>query len=354
MSALTEPGTGFALAETLRGRRLPGWSFLAVAIGVAAVMVGVFALSSLHGWKQYFWITVPLYVIVQSIVAGAVEGSRHARDRIATMLVVLAFGIALVPLIGVLGYTVKHGLKRLDYTFLTHSMRNVAEADPNGGIYHAIVGTIEQVALGAIIAIPIGVMVAIYLVEYTRGGKLGLVVSFFVDVMTGLPSIVAGLFIYSLWILALHEPFTGFAGTLALLILMLPTIVRSAEEMFKLVPDGLREASYALGVSKWRTIVRVVLPTALPGIVTGVMLAIARAAGETAPVLLLVGATDSINNNPFSGAQGNLALFIYNEAGQPNQTAIDRAWAAAMVLIILVMLLSLLARFIARFARVRG
>jgi phosphate transport system permease protein len=179
------------------------------------------------------------------------------------------------------------------------------------------------------------------------------VVSFFVDVMTGLPSIVAGLFIYALWILALHQSFSGFAGSLALLILMLPTVVRSSEEMLKLVPIALREASFALGVPKWLTVVRIVLPTALPGIVTGVMLAISRVMGETAPVLLTVFGNPAINNNPFSGAQASLPLFVFTEVGASSDNAVNRAWAGALTLILIVLLLNIVARTIARFASVR-
>ncbi|MGH3493099.1 MAG: phosphate ABC transporter permease PstA, partial [Sciscionella sp.] len=189
-------------------------------------------------------------------------------------------------------------------------------------------------------------------VEYSSG-RLGKVVSFLVDVMTGLPSIVAGLFILALWIIVLGFSYSGLAGSLALFILMLPTVVRSSEEMLKLVPLGLREASYALGVAKWITVLRVVLPTALPGIVTGIMLAIARVMGETAPVLLTVFGNSSINLDPFSGPQSSLPLFVYSEAMLPNGTATDRAWAGALTLIAIVLLLNLAARALSRFAGVR-
>jgi phosphate transport system permease protein len=337
----------------LSGRKLPQWSFIAVAIVVAAIVLLLFAVTPLQGRVDYFVVLVPAYVVVQAVISGVVEGRRSAKDRFATLLVGVAFIIAVIPLVGVLGYTIARGLKRFDVTFLTHSMRNVAEQDAGGGAYHAIVGTIEQVGIATVIAVPIGLLVAIYLVEYSRG-RLGAFVSFFVDVMTGLPSIVAGLFIYALWILALHQGYSGFAGSLALVLLMLPTIVRSAEEMLKLVPNGLREASFALGVSKWRTTLRIVLPTALPGIITGIMLAIARVIGETAPLLLTVAFASSINNNPFSGAQEGLPLYVFSESMLPNDTAIDRAWAGALTLIIIVMLLNIVARIIARFTRARG
>ncbi|MFC0551185.1 phosphate ABC transporter permease PstA [Planotetraspora thailandica] len=278
---------------------------------------------------------------IQPISAG-----RRVKDRAVQALVYLAFAIAVVPLVSVLWLVIRNGLKRFDIEFLTHSMRNIGARDAGGGAYHAIIGTLEQVLLASLIAVPIGLLTAIYLVEYGNGGRLSRIVSFFVDVMTGVPSVVSGLFILAFWILALGMPFSGFAGALALSILMMPTVVRSAEEMLRLVPNELREASYALGVPKWRSIVKVVLPTAFTGIVTGVMLAVARVAGETAPLLLVVFSTDSINNDPFNGPQMGLPLYVFDQASRPNDTAIDRAWAGALTLILIIMLLNLVARLI--------
>ncbi|GAA2663508.1 MULTISPECIES: phosphate ABC transporter permease PstA [Nonomuraea] len=276
-----------------------------------------------------------------------ISTGRRIKDRVVQGLVYLAFALAVVPLISVLWLVIQNGLARFDLEFLTHSMRGIGARDAGGGAYHAIIGTLEQVLLASVIAVPIGVLTAIYLVEYGTGGRLSRTISFFVDVMTGVPSIVAGLFIFAFWILFLGIPFSGFAGALALSILMMPTVVRSAEEMLRLVPNDLREASYALGVPKWRTILKVVLPTALTGIITGVMLAIARVAGETAPLLLTVFFTDSINNDPFNGPQMGLPLYVFDQAARPNDTAIDRAWAGALTLILIVMLLNLVARLIA-------
>jgi phosphate transport system permease protein len=271
---------------------------------------------------------------------------RKLKNNVAWVLVTAAFVVAIIPLISILWTVVSKGAADFNANFLTHSMRNVAEQDPNGGAYHAILGTLEQVGIAVVIVVPLSLMVSIYLVEYGRG-RLAQAVTFFVDVMMGLPSIVAGLFVLSFWILGLGFSASGFAASIALTILMLPIAVRSSEEMLKLVSPALREASYALGVSKWRTITKVVLPTALPGIVTGMMLGVARIVGETAPVLLLVGVTDSINANPFQDAQGSLPLFIFNESQNSVQNAINRGWAAALTLIILVMLLNLIARLIA-------
>jgi phosphate transport system permease protein len=277
---------------------------------------------------------------------SSVAPRRRLVNWVTSGAVGVAFLLAVLPLASILVLVISNGAKDFNGGFLYHSMRNITESDPGGGAYHAILGTLEQAGLATLIAVPIGVMVAIYLVEYGRGW-LARSVTFIVDVMMGLPSIVAGLFILSLWILAFGFKSSGFAGSLALTILMLPLVIRSSEEMLKLVPHSLREASYALGVPRWRTILRVVVPTALPGIVTGIMLGVARIMGETAPVLLVVGFTSSINQNPFSGAQGSLPAFIFNEATQPYQPAIDRAWAGALTLILIIMILNLAARLLA-------
>lgn len=273
--------------------------------------------------------------------------ARRIKDKAFLVLVCLAFALAVIPLVSVLWLVIRYGAARFDVEFFGHSMRNIDATDAGGGAYHAIIGTLEMVLLAGVIALPIGILTAIYLTEYGRGGRLARTISFFVDVMTGLPSIVSGLFVLSAWILVLGLPFSGFAGALSLSILMMPVVVRSTEEMVRLVPNDLREASLALGVPKWRTIMRVVVPTALPGIITGVILAFARIAGETAPLLLVCFFTDSINSDPFNGPQVALPQFIFEQASKPNATAIDRAWTGALTLIIIVMLLNLIGRAIA-------
>jgi phosphate transport system permease protein len=334
--------------SSLRGASLPKWSPYAIALGslVLAVLIGT--LGGLHSRIQWGLIATILFLLGTYGISARVEGRRQAKDRIATSLVWVAFLLAVVPLVSLVWTTVQRGVKVLDVYFLTHSMGVVADTEPGGGIYHAIIGTLQQVGLATLIGAPIGVLTAIYLVEYGRG-KLAQAVTFFVDVMTGIPSIVAGLFILSLMLIFKMQPF-GFAGSLALAILMMPVVVRSTEEMLKLVPNELREASLALGVPKWRTILKVVLPTSIGGITTGIVLAVARIAGETAPVLLLVFGNPFINNNPFEGAQSSLPLYIYqqyaNSAG--SGAAYDRAWAASLTLIAFVMILNLGARGIAR------
>ncbi|MEU6540574.1 phosphate ABC transporter permease PstA [Streptomyces sp. NPDC047000] len=335
-------------ASTLRGASLPSWSPYAIAGGSILLGIAISLIGGLDSKIQWGLIAALLYVLGTYVIAARVEGRRQAKDHVATSLVWVAFIVAVVPLVSLIWVTVVRGIKVLDVYFLTHSMGVVADTEPGGGIYHAIIGSLEQVGLATLIGAPIGVLTAIYLVEYGRG-NLAKAVTFFVDVMTGIPSIVAGLFILSIMLEFKMQPF-GFAGSLALAILMMPVVVRSTEEMLKLVPNELREASLALGVPKWRTILKVVLPTSIGGITTGVMLAVARIAGETAPVLLLVFGNPFINNNPFEGAQASLPLYIYqqfsNSAG--SGAAYDRAWAASLALIAFVMILNLGARAIAR------
>jgi phosphate transport system permease protein len=331
----------------LATRTMPRWAFPALAAGVLAVSLAVFAATPLQGNAGFVVFAVVAYAVAQTAVSFGVEGRRHAVNRLMSTCVYLCFALAILPLGLVLYKVAAEGAHLIDGAFLTHSLRNVAPRDPGGGVYHGIVGTLEQALITSLISIPIAVLVAVYLVEYGKG-TFARSVTFFVDVMTGIPSIVAGLFIFTAWILVAGFHRSGFAATLALAILMIPVVVRSTEEMLKLVPDELREASYALGVPKWRTILRVVIPTALAGIVTGIMLGVARVMGETAPLLLLNGFTTSINMDPFHGPQAALPLIVWDQAGRPNDAAVARAWGAALTLIILVMLLNLLARFIAR------
>jgi phosphate transport system permease protein len=216
-------------------------------------------------------------------------------------------------------------------------------------------GTLIMSLITAVIAVPIAVLGAVYLVEYGKGKRAAKVVSFMIDILTGVPSIVAALFIYAVWITVLGFNRVGFAVSLALVLLMLPVVLRSTEEMLKLVPDELREASYALGVPKWKTILKVVIPTAFGGIITGVMLGLARVMGETAPLLILVGYSKNINLNPFSGFMGALPTMINQDRTElALQPAADRVWAAALTLILLVLLLNILARVIARFSAVKS
>lgn len=290
-----------------------------------------------------------VFLLASFVLSASVEGSRHAKDRLAAHVVTGFFVLALAPLVSLAWGTLVSGLERFDPQFFTYSMRNVI--GDGGGAVHAIWGTLIITGMATLISVPIGLMTAIYLVEYGARHKLASAIRFFVDVMTGIPSIVAGLFAYTLFAM-IFGPGTkvGVAGAVALSVLMIPTVVRSTEEMLRLVPNELREASYALGVAKWRTIVRVVLPTSLAGIITGVVLAIARIIGETAPLLVTAGMNPSLNTNPFDAPMATLPVFVYYQyvtPGIPQDPYHARAWAGALTLILIVMLLNLLGRLIA-------
>lgn len=268
---------------------------------------------------------------------------RRIKNAVATTLVGSAFGIALIPLVWVLYIVIERGWRAIvSSTWWTRSLQGVLPEEFAGGVYHALYGTIVQASIAAVLAIPLGVMAAVFLVEY-GGGRLARTTTFMVDVLAGVPSIVAALFIFSLWITTLGFTQSAFAVSLALVLLMLPVVVRSTEEMLKLVPNDLREASYALGIPKWKTIARIVVPTALPGIITGVLLSIARIIGETAPVLVLVGYARSINFDIFDGNMASLPLLIYTELINPQPAGQLRVWGAALTLIIVVAILILAA-----------
>lgn len=276
-----------------------------------------------------------------------VSAGRRWRNRLAAASAALMLLIALIPLFALLGFTVMRGAKRLSPAFLTHSMAGIPPLSPGGGIYHAMIGTLEQVILATLLAVPLGLLVAVFLAE-TPTRAITTPVRLLVDVMTGIPSIVTGLFVFSFWVVGLHRGFSGLAGSFALMILMLPVVVRSAEEMLRLVPQSLREAAMALGLPRWRTTWSVVLPAARGGITTGVLLAIARVTGETAPLLLTVGNNAFINTNPLHGQQASLPVFVFNQTGSAFDVAVQRAWAGALVLIAFVVVVYLTARLLTR------
>lgn len=277
------------------------------------------------------------------MIAGANVRRRRTKNLVALGLLGAATVVALIPLVAVLAFTVARGARYVTPDFLSHSMKGVGPLDAAGGVYHAMIGTLEQVLIAALIAVPLGLLCAVYLVEF-RGGRLADAIRFFVDVMTGIPSIVAGLFIYAFWVLGLHQGYSGLAAGMALSVLMLPVVARSSEEMLKLVPGDLREAAAALGLPRWRVVLSIVIPTASAGLTTGVMLAVARVTGETAPLLLTAFGFDAIHTNPLHGPQSGLPLFVFSQAGSAYDVAIHRAWAGALVLIVVVVVLTTAAR----------
>jgi phosphate transport system permease protein len=278
------------------------------------------------------------------------KGWRRTKNRIATLLMVVAFVLAVIPLVFVLITVVARGIKIISWQFLTAPIPPSPLPADVGGIGPAIVGTFLIVGLATLMAVPLGVLGAIYLNEYGGKGVLGRLIGFMADVMTGVPSIVMGLFIFSIWVV--HFGYSGFAGALALGCLMLPVVIRSTDEMLKLVPNPLREGSYALGATKARVTTTVVLPAAIGGIVSGALLAIARAAGETAPLLFTILTVATVNRNPFSGPNTSIPSQIFANATSPFTGAQDRAWGAALTLIVIAFLFMIAARIVtARFTR---
>ncbi|MGW0043676.1 phosphate ABC transporter permease PstA [Rhodococcus sp. NPDC003348] len=283
-----------------------------------------------------------------------VSARRRTSDLVARVLVTGSVLLALVPLVWVLFTVIQKGFAAITSpTWFTNSLNGLSASSPGGGIYHALIGTILQGLVCAVISIPLGLFVAIYLVEYAGRSKLGKVTTFMVDILSGVPSIVAALFIFALWIATFGFPKSAFAVSLALVLLMVPVVIRSTEEMLRIVPQDLREASYALGVPKWKTIMRIVVPTALPGIITGVMLALARVLGETAPLLILVGYASFINFDLFNGEMGSLPGVMVAEMNNPTEAGSNRIWGAALTLILLIAVLNIVAKLIGHLSRVR-
>ena len=345
-----------AVPNKLTHGRLPKWAPWTILLGSWAILCAIVAIVGAASGAKDFNIALAiflgqiLFLIAIWIITSLVEGSRQARDRFVTGLVVTAFVIALLPLISLAYTVIANGVGRFDLQFFTESMRNVV--GEGGGGLHAIVGTLIITGIAALISVPIGLLAAIYLVEYGRGW-LARAITFFIDVMTGIPSIVAGLFAFAMFALLTGNAGyrSGIGGAIALSLLMIPVVVRSSEEMLKIVPNELREAAYALGVPKYLTILKVVIPTAIAGIATGVTLAIARVIGETAPLLIVAGFTTSMNYDPLSGRMSTLPVFVYTQYMNPGSDLsayTERAWTGALVLILIVMILNLVARLIAK------
>ena len=346
-TAVADPAT--KRRNILTSAQLPTTTIPLLLVAAYAASFGLLALFDAASWLSGLALGSLVFLAAGFALSAAVEGIRKAKDRLFRYVATGAFLLALFPLVSVIWGTLSKGLARLDALFFSSSMRNVV--GEGGGAVHAIWGTLIITGLATLISVPIGVLTSIYLVEYGQKGRLAHSIRFFVDVMTGIPSIVAGLFAYTIFSLVMGPGTNnGLAGACALSVLMIPTIVRSTEEMLRLVPNELREASYALGVPKYRTIWRVVLPTSLAGIVTGVVLGIARIIGETAPLLVTAGITASMNLNPLANPMATLPVFVYYEYTTPGADPtpyIDRAWAGALTLILIVMGLNLVGRVIA-------
>ena len=335
-----------------------------IAIGSVVAGALTWIPAGAVNWARWIIVSVLTYIVATYVISRIVEDSRKATDRVVAAVVTSAFLIVMLPLVSVIWTVVERGSARFDSTFFTETMRLTPEdmATQNeggavGGAYHAIIGTLIVTGLATAFSVPFGLFTAIYLVEYGKG-KLARGITSMVDVMTGIPSIVAGLFAYALFELFFGPGTrTGLAGGVALTVLMTPVVVRSSEEMLRLVPNELREASYALGVPKWKTIVKVVMPTAIAGILTGVTLAIARVIGETAPLLVTVGLAQDTNYSPFDGRMTTLPVYTYYQyvqPGIPTEAGQDRAWAAAFALVLIVAILFTIARVLAKVLKPKG
>jgi phosphate transport system permease protein len=293
----------------------------------------------------FFAMSAGLFLTLYWVTVRERDGRLAAKDRIAAVLVTGGALALLVPLVLIVGFMVAKGISALSPHFFTRTEQGTGPLDPAsaGGAFHAIVGTLEEVAIAALISVPLGILTAVFLNEV--GGRMARPVRMLVDAMSGVPSIVAGLFIYTVWVVGLGKGFSGIAAGFALSILMLPTVTRTVEEVLRIVPDGLREASLALGAPEWRTALGVVLPTARSGVVTGTILGIARGVGETAPLIVTALGAKLMNANPLHGAQASLPLFVWANI-RGTATELQRAYAGALVLIMVVLALFVTARVI--------
>jgi phosphate transport system permease protein len=330
-----------------------------IAVGAVVVASLITVAFGAFRWGWALLLAVITYSAAIYVTSRVIEGRRQAADRLATALVSGSFAIVILPLISVIWTVVSRGATRFDGAFLSDTMAlsfddTIAMNDGAavGGALHALVGTLIVTGIAAVLSVPLGLLTAIYLVEYGRG-RLARFITAMVDVMTGIPSIVAGLFAFALFT-AFFGAGTknGFAGAVALTLLMTPVVVRTSEEMLRLVPDELREASYALGVPKWKTIVKVVMPTAIAGILTGITLSIARVIGETAPLLVTAGLARGMNTNPVDGFMTTLPVFTFNNYG--SESTRDLAWAGALLLVIIVAVLFSIARVLAYVLKPKG
>lgn len=361
-SGARQPSTG-PMVNSLTSGHLPKFVEIYVVVGALVVSGGAMMFMGFN-WGGWIFVSIIVYLIALAALSTVAENRRTATDRVIRSLVTIAFLLAITPLISTLATVVMKGIGTLSLSFITQSGGSVFDpatlkVQITAGALQAIVGTLEITGIATLMSVPIGILTSVYLVEYAQPHQwMARTVTFLVDVMTGIPSIVAGLFAYSLFFLIFGpKAFSGFSAAVALSVLMIPIVVRSCEEMLRLVSNDLREASFALGVSRFSTITRIVLPTAIAGIITGVMLAIARVIGETAPIFIAASFTDGFNGNPFSGPQQTLPVLAYTGYKFPGQDIASSnasAWGAALLLIIIVIILNIIARVISRIFAPQG
>jgi phosphate transport system permease protein len=340
MSTVATPGKPWAATPQARAKEL---ALLLLAIFSTIALV---QLTPLKGKLAYFFAFFIFYALITSVSQYLARGKAAAKDAIIKTVVVIGAVITVLPIASILATVVSKGLAGIRPGLFTHDMSMATPTDPlsNGGLLHAITGTLTLVAISLVLSVPIGILTALYLTEIK--GRFTGPIRFLVQAMSGVPSIVAGLFILSAILYPITKAYSGFMGALALTILMIPTITRTSEEVLLLIPNELREAGVALGGTQWRTVAMIVLPAARSGLITAMILGVARIAGETAPILLLTGGGDKVNPNPFNGSLGSLPYYIWKSFNAGSPEAITRAWAGLLVLLLVVLILFTLARLL--------
>jgi len=321
-------------------------SDIAIFLIAMATSYGLVLATPMKGKLAYFGCFFLAYAFLTSVFKARQRGSAAAKDALVNSLVAIGAIVTVIPAASILATVVKKGMPGISFSLFTHDMALATPTDPlnNGGLLHAITGTLTLVAIALILSVPIGILTALYLTEIK--GRFTNPIRFLVQAMSGVPSIVAGLFILSAILYPITKAYSGLMGSLALTILMIPTIARTSEEVLNLIPNELREAGTALGGTQWRTVAMIVLPAAKSGLVTAIILGVARIAGETAPILLLTGGGDRVNANAFNGPMGSLPYYIWKSFNAGSPEAITRAWAGLLVLVGLVLVLFTLARFL--------
>ena len=315
------------------------------AIFTVAATFAIVAISPLKGKLGFALTLIFMAIITATAISWIRRDRKAAMNSTTTVLVYIAAAFVIVPLISVIYEIVKLGSVGFSFGIFTDDMAETSSESPltEGGLLHAVIGTAYIVTFATLLSTPIGILTALYIVE-VKGRFAGLV-RFFVQAMSGVPSIVAGLFIFAVWMIQLGNAYSGIAGGFALTVLMIPTVARTSEEVLKLIPQDLREAGLALGATQWRTVAMVIIPAARSGLVTAIILGVARVVGETAPLRLTVGGADAINLNPFSGNSSALPYYVWKNLSLGNPESIERAWAGVMVLMLLVFIFFTLARY---------
>lgn len=313
-------------------------------VGAVSLSLIFIAITPMKGKLAYTFLFFIFYIAITSISEFLLRGSAAARDAVVKSIVAAGALVTILPIASILATVIKNGAPGIHLGLFTHDMSLATPTDPieNGGILHAIAGTVVLVAIALVMSVPIGILTALYMTE-VKGRFVG-PVRFLVQAMSGVPSIVAGLFILSAILYPITKNYSGFMGSLALTILMIPTIARTSEEVLNLIPNDLREAGIALGGTQWRTVAMIVLPAAKSGLITAMILGVARIAGETAPILLLTGGGDKVNPNPFNGPFGSLPYYIWKSFNAGSPEAITRAWAGLLILVFVILILFVAAR----------